>query len=110
MSEFLNDVEGHLLLAATREEGRTAAERFTAPLSWLTDAQRAEVERRFETEYLALARASWQDTALRADGLRDEYETAYRMLRRRLLTGWLLCCAGLVGVLALCLLPPHLRP
>lgn len=28
--EFLNDIEGHLLLAATRAEGRTAAERASA--------------------------------------------------------------------------------
>ncbi|MFI1722827.1 hypothetical protein [Streptomyces sp. NPDC020489] len=110
MSEFLNDVEGHLLLAATREEGRTAAERFTAPLSWLTDTQRAEVERRFEAQYLALARASWQGTALRAERLRDEYESVYRGLRRRLLAGWLLGCAGLAAVLVLCLVPPHVRP
>ncbi|NNN30128.1 hypothetical protein HLK59_07080 [Streptomyces sp. S3(2020)] len=103
MSGFLNDIEGHLLLAATREEGRTAAERFTAPLDWLTDAQRAEVERRFEAEYLALARSSWQRTAVRAGRLRDEYESAYRGLRRRLLAGWLLGCAMALGVLVPCL-------
>lgn len=103
MSKFLNDVEGHLLLAATREEGRTAAERFSAPLHWLTDTQRAEVERHFEAEYLALARTSWQRTATRAGRLRDEYEAAYRELRRRLLAGWLLGCAVALGVLVLCL-------
>ncbi|MEU6372327.1 hypothetical protein [Streptomyces sp. NPDC046909] len=103
MSGFLNDIEGHLLLAATREEGRTAAERFTAPLDWLTDAQRAEVERRFEAEYLALARGSWQRTAARARRLRDEYETAYRGLRRRLLAGWLLGSAVALGGVVLCL-------
>ncbi|MET9972656.1 hypothetical protein ABZZ80_44045 [Streptomyces sp. NPDC006356] len=101
--KFLNDVEGHLLLAATREEGRTAATRFSAPLHWLTEGQRAEVERRFEAEYLALARASWQRTAGRAGGLRDEYEARYRDLRRRLLVGWLLTCALAFGVLVLCL-------
>ncbi|MFF1301112.1 MULTISPECIES: hypothetical protein [unclassified Streptomyces] len=109
MSKFLADVEGHLLLAATREEGRTAAQRFTAPLPWLTDTQRTEVERLFEAEYLALARDSWQHTAVRAGRLRGEYEAKYRELRRRLLAGWLLGCAGLFGVLALCAVP-HLRP
>ncbi|MGN9762253.1 hypothetical protein [Streptomyces sp. SD31] len=101
--EFLNDIEGHLLLAATREEGRTAAVRFSAPLQWLTDRQRGEVERRFEAEYLVLARASWQHTAARAERLRDEYEARYRDLRRRLLAGWLLTCALAFGVLVVCL-------
>ncbi|MEU5320270.1 hypothetical protein AB0G67_26500 [Streptomyces sp. NPDC021056] len=109
MSKFLADVEGHLLLAATREEGRTAAQRFTAPLPWLTDTQRDEVERRFEAEYLALARDSWQHTAVRAERLRDEYEAKYRELRRRVLTGGLLGCAGLFGVQVVCLVP-QLRP
>ncbi|MEV0634956.1 hypothetical protein AB0I77_08325 [Streptomyces sp. NPDC050619] len=85
---LLNGIEGHLLLAATHEEGRTAAARFTAPVHWLTDAQREELERRFEAEYLALARASWQRTAARAGELRGEYEEAYRHLRRHLLA----CC------------------
>lgn len=101
--KFLHDVEGHLLLAATREEGRTAAARFSAPLHWLTEGQRGEVERRFEAEYLALARASWQHTAARAGRLRDEYEARYRGLRRRLLAGWLLTWALALGVLVVCL-------
>ena len=98
---LFHDIEAHLLLAAAREEGRRAAERFSAPLLWLTDSQRAEVERRFEAEYLALARISWQRTAERAGELRDEYEETYRGLRRRLLAGWLLACAVAAGVLML---------
>lgn len=101
--KFLGDVEGHLLLAATRQEGRTAAARFSAPLHWLTEGQRGEVERRFEAEYLALARASWQHTAVRAGELRDAYEARYRDLRRRLLAGGLLTCAVAFGVLVVCL-------
>jgi hypothetical protein len=54
---LLNEIEGHLLIAATRAEGRTAAARFSAPFDWLTQDQREQVERRFESEYLALARA-----------------------------------------------------
>ncbi|MFF4362794.1 hypothetical protein [Streptomyces sp. NPDC001604] len=95
---LLNEIEGHLLIAAAREEGRTAAARFSAPFDWLTQAQREEVERRFEAEYLAVARSSWQHTAERAHELREEYEGAYRDLRRRLLAGWLLACAAVVAV------------
>jgi hypothetical protein len=94
---MFNEIEGHLLLAAAREEGRRAAERFSAPLLWLTDSQREEVERRFEAEYLAIARGSWQRTAERARQLRGEYEETYRRLRRRLLAGWLLACAAAVA-------------
>ncbi|MFG2793230.1 hypothetical protein [Streptomyces sp. NPDC048419] len=94
---LLDEIEGHLLIAAAREEGRTAATRFSAPFDWLTEAQREEVERRFETEYLALARGSWQHTAERARELRGEYEEVYRGLRRRLLAGWLLACAAIVA-------------
>lgn len=94
---FVNEIEGHLLLAAAREEGRTAATRFTARLGWLTDTQRDEVEREFETEYLSLARASWQRTAERAEELRREYEGRYRALRQRLLAGVALGCALLAS-------------
>jgi len=103
--EFLNDIEGHLLLAATRAEGRTAAERVCEPLHWLTRAQREEVERRFEEEYLTLARTSWRRTADRAGELREEYQAAYRVLRRRLVAACLLACAAGIGALALCLAP-----
>ncbi|MFJ6080197.1 hypothetical protein ACIQI8_02255 [Streptomyces sp. NPDC092369] len=99
--EFLNEIEGHLLLAAEREQGHAAAMRFTASLVWLTEHQRTEVERRFEAEYLALARASWQRTAERAREVRGEYEEAYRDLRRRLLACWLLTCAAVTAVLLL---------
>ncbi|MFI6402212.1 hypothetical protein [Streptomyces sp. NPDC050548] len=94
---FLNDIEGHLLIAAARTEGRAAAERFTARLDWLTDGQRAEVERHFEAEYLELSRASWERTAERGRQLRDEYEETYRRLRQRLFAACLLGCALLVA-------------
>lgn len=102
---LINDIEGHLLLAAARAEGRAAAARFTAPLHWLTDGQREELENRFEEEYLVLARGSWQRTQARAGALRDEYEEAYRGLRRRLLAGCLLGWAVVLaaGVLVLSL-------
>ncbi|MCX5240183.1 hypothetical protein OG824_33750 [Streptomyces prunicolor] len=94
---FLNEIEGHLLIAAARTEGRTAAARFTARLDWLTDGQRAEVERHFEAEYLTLTRASWERTAERGRQLRDEYEETYRRLRQRLLAACLLGCALLAA-------------
>ncbi|MBK6013889.1 hypothetical protein JHN45_22420 [Streptomyces sp. MBT53] len=94
---FLNEIEGHLLIAATRTEGRAAAARFTARLDWLTDGQRADVERHFEAEYLELSRASWERTAERGRQLRDEYEEMYRGLRQRILAACLLACALLAA-------------
>lgn len=94
---FLNEIEGHLLIAATHTEGRAAAARFTARLDWLTDGQRADVERHFEAEYLELSRASWERTAERGRQLRGEYEETYRGLRQRLLAAWLLACALLAA-------------
>lgn len=100
--ELVGRIEGYLLVAATHEEGRTAAERFCAPLSpWLTEAQREQLERRFVAEYTALARQSWRRTAERAEELRAEYEERYGALRRRLLAAWLLACAGVVVVAGL---------
>ena len=97
MREFLNEIEGHLLLASVRDQGHTAALRFTASLDWLTEGQRVEVERRFEAEYLALARTSWQRTAERSRQLREEYEAAYARLRHRLLAVCLLGCTLLLA-------------
>ncbi|MFE3163205.1 hypothetical protein [Streptomyces sp. NPDC059224] len=86
-------IEGHLLLAATREEGRAAAARLTDRLGWLTDTQREDLESQVAVEYLALSRASWRRTAERSVELRREYEQRYRILRRRLLACSLLACA-----------------
>ncbi|GAA2767997.1 hypothetical protein GCM10010103_70390 [Streptomyces paradoxus] len=95
---FHNEVEGHLLAAAAREESQNAAARFAAGLDWLPEAQRAEMERQFAAEHLALARASWQRTVRRGEELRSEYEKVYRALRARLLAGLLLTVALLVAV------------
>ncbi|MER6535870.1 hypothetical protein ACWDE0_06255 [Streptomyces sp. 900105755] len=96
-------VEGHLLLAATRQEGRRAAARLVARVDWLTDTQRADVERHFEAEYTELARRSWQHTAHRAEQLRHEYEARYRSLRQRLLGYFLPACALLTAAVLLTL-------
>lgn len=91
---MINDVQGHLLVAATLDEARETAVRLTGRMPWLTDSQQAELERLFEEEYVSLARTSWQRTAQRAGELRAEYQQAYRVLRRRLVVICLLVIAG----------------
>ncbi|MVO86476.1 hypothetical protein GPA10_17340 [Streptomyces sp. p1417] len=93
---LVRDLEGLLLIEAARSEGRAAAERFARRLPWLTESQRAEVERQYTEEHLVLARRAWGRTAHRARELRAEYEEAYRALRRRTFA-W--CLAG-VALLA----------
>ncbi|MGQ4418116.1 hypothetical protein ACN6LA_004662 [Streptomyces sp. SAS_269] len=90
---LVQEIEGHLLLAAAREEGRAAAVRLAARLGWLTDTQRDDFEQQFEAEYLTLARASWRRTAKRAEELRLTYESRYRGLRLRLAAWCVLGCA-----------------
>ncbi|MGW7422676.1 hypothetical protein ACWGJB_21925 [Streptomyces sp. NPDC054813] len=90
---LVGQIEGHLLLAAAREECRDAATRAADRLGWLTDSQRDDLERQFRTEYLALSRTSWRRTAERGTELRREYEQRYRILRQRLMVGFLLACA-----------------
>ncbi|MFF7236069.1 hypothetical protein [Streptomyces collinus] len=100
---LVQEVEGHLLLAAAREQGRTAAARVADRLGWLTDTQRDDLERHFESEYLAMARTSWRRTADRAEELRHAYESRYRTLRQRLVAWGVLGAALLAatGLLAL---------
>ncbi|MBW8793627.1 MAG: hypothetical protein JF597_08560 [Streptomyces sp.] len=98
-------VEGHLLLAAARAEGRAAGVRVADRLGWLTDGQREDLQRQLESEYLALARLSWRRTAERAEELRLEYEQRYRTVRTRLLAGFLPICALLTAVTLVVLTP-----
>ncbi|MFE4966709.1 hypothetical protein [Streptomyces sp. NPDC056660] len=100
---LVSQVEGHLLLAATREEGRRAAARVADGLGWLTDSQREALERQFGIEYLALSRTSWRRTAERGEELRREYEGRYQQLRQRLLAVFLLFCALLTATTLLTL-------
>ncbi|KRD23258.1 MULTISPECIES: hypothetical protein [unclassified Streptomyces] len=101
---LVRQIEGHLLLAAAREEGRAAAARTASRLGWLTEAQRHELEREFVAEYLTLSRMSWQRTAARAEDLRGAYETRYRALRQRLsaclLLGYAVLAAAALLVLS----------
>ncbi|WP_393073856.1 hypothetical protein [Streptomyces sp. LN704] len=87
---LVSELEGHLLIEATRAEGRAEAVRFARSLAWLTDTQREEVEEAYVDNHLALARRSWERTARRGRELRAEYEAAYHALRRRLCTTVLL--------------------
>lgn len=87
---LINAIEGHLLVEATRAEGRAEAVRFTRSLPWLTDTQREEVEASYQRNYLTMSRRSWERTARRGSELRAEYEERYRALRRRLYVGLLL--------------------
>ncbi|MGW4565656.1 hypothetical protein ACWEN3_25635 [Streptomyces sp. NPDC004561] len=94
---LVQEIEGHLLLAATREESRVAARRAVSRLGRLTDPQQEHLERQFESEYLTLARASWRRTAERAEELRIAYETRYRVLRRRMVVCCVVGCALLAA-------------
>ncbi|MGW1755167.1 hypothetical protein [Streptomyces mirabilis] len=90
---LIDELEGHLLIEATKAEGRAEAARFTHSLACLTDTQREDVEERFTDTYLALTRRSWERTARRGRELRAEYEARYRALRRRLCAMFLLNAA-----------------
>ncbi|MDX3456985.1 hypothetical protein PV396_34395 [Streptomyces sp. ME02-8801-2C] len=105
VTTLVNEIQGHLLIAATRQEGQEAAARFTARLDWLTSGQRAELERQFAAEHLALAGASWQRTAARSAELRAEYEARYRRLKRRLTAACLTFAATTAPLLVLVLAP-----
>ncbi|MER5410445.1 hypothetical protein [Streptomyces sp. NPDC002769] len=87
---LISEVEGHLLIEASRAEGRAEAVRFARSLAWLTDTQREEVEESYVDDYLELTRRSWERTARRGRELRAEYEATYRALRLRLCTAFLL--------------------
>ncbi|MEV0182208.1 hypothetical protein AB0I54_23360 [Streptomyces sp. NPDC050625] len=100
---LVQEIEGHLLLAAARQEGRAAAARTASRLGWLTDTQREDLERHFEAEYLALARASWQRTAERAAELRHMYEARYLALRQRLVA-WCVLGGALLAATSLLVL------
>ncbi|GAA3920986.1 hypothetical protein GCM10023084_82920 [Streptomyces lacrimifluminis] len=102
---LVNEIQGHLLLAATRQEGHEAAARLTARLDWLTSHQRADLERQFAAEHLALARTSWQRTAARSAELRAEYEARYRRLKVRLTAACLALAATTVPLTLLLLAP-----
>ncbi|MEU6476452.1 cytochrome C oxidase subunit I [Streptomyces sp. NPDC047017] len=100
-AEVVNQVEGYLLWQARVAEAEERARAFTAPLHWLTTAQREEIEEHYARDCLARARADLQRVADRCRALRGEYEARYRRLRARCLA---LVIAGIAVAAAAALL------
>ncbi|MBW8091539.1 hypothetical protein IGW14_27065 [Streptomyces hygroscopicus subsp. hygroscopicus] len=96
----INQIEGYLLLQTERDAARERARRFTGRLDWLTSAQRAEVERLYVQDQLAVTERNLRTVVRRCEELRAEYQEVYRTLRRRLLLVCLLGAAALSGGLA----------
>lgn len=93
----INQIEGYLLLQTERDAARERARRLSARLDWLTSAQRAEVERLYLQDQLAVTEQTLRKVVRRCDELRAEYQEVYRTLRRRLLLVCLLGAAALAG-------------
>lgn len=93
----INQIEGYLLLQTERDAARERAHRLTARLDWLTSAQRAEVERLYLQDQLAVTEETLRKVVRRCEELRAEYQEVYRTLRRRLLLVCLLGAATLTG-------------
>jgi hypothetical protein len=94
----IRQIEGYLLLRAEQRAAEDRARSFCDTISWLTTAQREDIERRYIQNQTAVTQDSLQHVARRARELRTEYQRRYDTLRTRLLAGWLL---GSVPVLAL---------
>ncbi|MEU2793205.1 hypothetical protein [Streptomyces sp. NPDC007100] len=93
----INEIEGYLLWEAEKDRARTRAEAFCAGLPWLTRAQREEVERHYRADQLEVSRTYLRRVAARSGELRAEYEGVYRVLRRRLVAGFLAAVVVLVA-------------
>ncbi|MEU5213873.1 hypothetical protein [Streptomyces sp. NPDC020742] len=98
MDEAINEIEGYLLWEAEKDRARARADAFCAGLPWLTDSQRREVESRYCDDQRTASRAYLERIAVRSATLRTEYEGVYRVLRRRLIAGFL---SGTVAMTAL---------
>ena len=83
---LVNQVEGYLLWQARVAEAEDRARAFVAPLDWLTEGQRAEIEDRYTGDCLARARDDLRRIARRITVIRQEYEERYRLLRVRCVT------------------------
>ncbi|MGW2637089.1 cytochrome C oxidase subunit I [Streptomyces sp. NPDC001348] len=103
-SDLGNEVEGYLLWHARIAEAEQRAREFAGPVEWLTTSQRAEIEQRYVADTLQRARKDLERIAARCLSLRAEYESRYRMLRRRCVGLTLAVCAGFTAAAALWLL------
>jgi len=83
----IDRIEGYLLWSAEQEQARRMARAFAARLPWLSAAERADVERAYTADRLALSRAVLAHIAGRAEELREEYTARYRRLRMRCVAG-----------------------
>ena len=99
----VNAIEGYLLWQAETARGQERARGFAAGLTWLTTAQREEVERAYLRDHLEHAEAALRATAERVTQLRAEYRAAYNALSRRLVATFLLVL-GVAVALALWLM------
>lgn len=79
----INRIEGYLLWTAEQERAHRMARDFASRLPWLTAAERADVERAYAADRLALSRSVLEQIARRAEELRQEYTARYRRLRLR---------------------------
>ncbi|MFE9607609.1 cytochrome C oxidase subunit I [Streptomyces sp. NPDC006012] len=99
--ELANQVEGYLLWQARIAEAERRAQEFVRPMDWLTTSQRAQVEQRHVSDSLQRAQQDLERIAARCASLRAEYESRYRLLRRRCLGLTLAVCAALATLAAL---------
>jgi len=102
----INQLEGYLLWQAETDRARDSAREFSARLSWLTTAQRAEVERAYTQDRLEQSKAYLLRIAGRCRELQREYQERYDALRRRLAVAFVLgsCLMVVLAVLLSALL------
>lgn len=96
-ADVVNQVEGYLLWQARVAEAEERARSFTEPMTWLTSAQREEIEEHYTRDCLLRARSDLERVADRCRALRGEYEERYRRLRARCMASVLAALAVLAG-------------
>ncbi|MFC4036075.1 hypothetical protein ACFO3J_32130 [Streptomyces polygonati] len=94
-------LEGYLMWSAEIEEADRRAALFADRLPWLTTGQRADVERLYSAERLAVTQHALARIAERTYDLQGEYAERYRQLRARCVAGTL---AGVGCASAVCAL------
>ncbi|SHN12692.1 hypothetical protein [Actinacidiphila paucisporea] len=100
----LEQMAGYLLWNAEIEEARRRAAAFTSRLSWLTTAQRENVESVYVADRVEASRAMLIRNRDRAVELRGEYRQRYEELRKRCVAvafGGVAVAAGLAAAVVL---------
>ncbi|MEY9957434.1 Flp pilus assembly protein TadB [Streptacidiphilus sp. MAP5-52] len=93
LEEGLHHLEGFLVWQAEAKQARSAAQRFSDRLPWLTTAQREEVIRVYTADRMETSRATIRRLAERSNAMRQEYTARYSTLRARLF-GWSLAATA----------------